>query len=81
MLSGNGFEAGLEAAEGNLVGAANHREMINLLFRNMLTGHNDLRDGFIFKDFLYGIDRSKDWNTVDLLPLIPKIVINEANGC
>jgi hypothetical protein len=77
---GDVFEAGLEVAEGDLAGTANHREMIHLLFRNMLTGHNDFRDGFIFKDFLHGIERPKDRITVDLLPLILKVIINESNG-
>ena len=79
MLSGNGFEAGLKAPEGNLVGETDLREMINLLFRNTLTGHNDLRDGLIFKDLFYGIERPKDRITVDLLALVSKIIIDKAN--
>lgn len=80
MSSGNGFEAGLEAAEGDLTGTANHREMIHLRFRNMITGHNNFRDGFIFKDVLQGIDRPRDRIAIHLFTLVSKIVINEANG-
>ena len=79
MLSGNGFEAGLEAPEGNLVGVTDLREMINLLFRNTLTGHNDLRDGLIFKDLFYGIERPKNRIAIHLLALVSKIVIDKAN--
>ena len=80
MLSGNGFEAGLEAAEGNLVGGADLRESLKLLLGDVTNRKNHLRNRIFLKDVLQGINRSKDWNTVDLLPLIPKIVINEANG-
>jgi hypothetical protein len=53
--------------------------MINFLFGNVVTGDNHFRDGILFEDFLYGIDRSKHGITVDLLALVSKIIINETH--
>ena len=79
MLNGNGFEAGLEAVEGNLVGGADLRESLKLFFWNMITGHNHFRDGVLLENVLYGIDCSKDGIAIHLLALVSKIIIDKTD--
>jgi len=69
----------LEAAEGNLAGTTNCRKTIEFFFGNVVTRDNHFRNGVLFEDFLYGIDRSKDWITIHLLTLVSKIIIDKAN--
>ena len=80
MLSGNGFEAGLKASEGNLVGGADLRESLKLFFWNMITGHNHFRDGVLLENVLYGINCPKNRIAIHLLALVSKIIIDKANG-
>ena len=75
----NLFEAGLEAAEGNLVGAANRWETIDFFLGNVVTGDNHFRDWVLFEDFFYGIDCPKDGITIHLLTLISKVIIDKAD--
>ena len=79
MLSGNGFEAGLEAAEGNLVGETDLRESLKLFFWNVITGDNHFRDGVLLENVLYGIDCPKNRIAIHLLALVSKIVIDKAD--
>ena len=58
---------------------ANHGEAIEFFFGNMVASNNHFRDGVLFEDFLYGIDRSKDRITNDLFPLVSKIIIDKTN--
>ena len=79
MLSGNGFEAGLKAPEGNLVGETDLRESLKFFFCNVITGDNHFRDGILLENVLYGIDCSKDRIAIHLLALVSKIIIDKAN--
>ena len=79
MLSGNGFEAGLEAAEGDLAGVTDLRESLKFLLGDVTNGKNHLRNRIFLKDVLQGIERPKDRITVDLLTLVSKIVIDKAD--
>ena len=79
MLSGNGFEAGLEAAEGNLAGGTDLRESLKLLLGDVTNRKNHLRNRIFLKDVLQGIERSEDRNTIHLLALVSKIIIDKAD--
>ena len=74
MLSGNGFEAGLKAPEGNLAGETDLRESLKFFFCNVTTGDNHFRDGILLENALYGIERPKDRIAIHLLALISKII-------
>jgi len=61
------------------MGTTNHREAIEFFFGNVVTGDNYFRDGVLFKNFIYGIDCSKDRITIHLFALISKIIIDKTN--
>jgi hypothetical protein len=79
LLSWDFFEAGLEAAEGDLVGTTNQRKAIEFFFWNVVTGDNYFRDGVLLENALYGIDCSKDRISIDLLALMTKIIVYKTN--
>ena len=79
MLSGNGFEAGLEVAKGDLAGVTDLRESLKLVFWNVITGDNHFRDGVLLENVLYGIDCSKNRIAIHLLALVSKIIIDKAD--
>jgi len=80
MLSGNGFEAGLKAPEGNLVGVTDLRESLKFLLGDVTNRKNHLRNRIFLKDVLQGIDCPKNRIAIHLLALVSKIVIDKANG-
>jgi hypothetical protein len=80
LLSRDFFEAGLETTEGDLVGTTNHGEAIKFFFRNVVTGDNHFRDGILFEDSFYRINRPEYGITIHLFALISKIIIDKTNG-
>ena len=79
MLSGNGFEAGLEAPEGDLAGVTDLGESLKFLLGDVTNRKNHLRNRIFLKDILQGIERPKDRIAIHLLALIPKIVIDKTD--
>ena len=69
----------MKAAEGDLAGGTDLRESFKFLLGDVTNGKNHLRNRIYLKDVLQGVERPKDWNTIDLFALISKIIINESN--